>query len=819
MPQKQKIAILGRQAEDLGLRLTDWLRRHQALAIEEERGISDEIDAYLGEVRDLTAATQPGNGAIGVLSIRGASTQPVVDVLIEQLLRYTEAPRGLSSVDIVRTLRSQPGDARGAVVVRYRTGGSGRHPQGYPVQLVPLNELEIAEILAQIFLDEFPSSRRRVLPPETVLALMADVRNRMQPHSGVGLAPQDVVRLSEGLLARFPEAPLVRQLSGVGYWDELAALIEHVGHDMLPTLLAPLWGGEPTITSLFKRLAEVLHKIGGATAIYCPVEAVAASAGAGWATVHAASVLSRSTILGLASADGPSVRTVDTRGHAREIERAALAAITAELVLDLPTAEARSALDVLDLPQGVSLREFPHELFQPRASTMATVLSLYAQRKADYLVARAVRRWHVTALVVATATAAEPDPSRADLIAGWIETTQGESAHHRARRRNGFYVLASGPPGARLGSYAAMPDHALDHRRQLLADVFADRPDCLTEWTPGHPFANLFFDRSQDGEPAASGPIGTLSQRGMQPEFVRALGELLVPDALSAMKAQQIGLGIARKRWAMRSRLARHQTSSHFDQGEWRRQASNIVLNHVRACASQGRIGDLQRLLTPTEGELRAVSVRLGLFGATPASQSDWNSRLQTFSALVVGYWLRMLRAQSRSPRLARWFSLPGTTFPHLVDEISLAVTRVGLSAHLASKLGELGGASQIDRPDVARLDCASIAARLIGQFIEKLDLTTPAVPASAGAGSGGMAEVTQLYPASSPGMARRGPALTMPQADAGATLAAVRWCDALAAMLEANLVGPAGRSVASGNRELGELLSELSRDQFGIEM
>jgi len=838
LPHSQRISVSARQAEDLGLRLRDWVQRYRLLPAEDERCILDEIDVYLEQISSISQATERGGG-IAVLSLRGAATQPVALGLIGATGQGGDRDRAGFTPDRLASLRAGLANSQLATSIRYCIGSqSEAAPAGYPVRVALLDALEVVEIMARVFLQELSECQGAPLSSGLMLRGMENIKRRMQPQSGAGYTGRDMIALRERLNRDYPASSILGMLGAVGYWDELVRICEHIDHKHLVELFAPLWGRQPGLTQLFSTLGPALLQLSGNSEIFLPLEAIAAGNGlTGARSLHPDSILSRQTIERLAEGDRMPIRAVNWRQQTFEVDRMPLAAIAAELVVEVPgeAAQSRTPRHVIELPASGPEQPLLAGLFRKAPPDLETLSRLFAQVKADHLVRRALQRWDATTLAVITSAGEEADASASEAISDWIETSLGETPQQRARRRTGLHVLANATAAAVPAAYALYPDDNREKRQQVLADILCGRAEWASEWTPRHPFNGVYFDmagaarsgdrggtssaqefRRSDGMRRGGGGEGVvlspevLGTRGINSEFLRTLSGALVPGIVAGQKSQQLGLGLANLRRALRSRLIRYNPEGRFEAVEWRRQVHNIVLHHVLACATAGRLGDLHTALWGEVGELEACH---DVLSALQARSGSRHPPQDAFALAAVAGWLRSLRQKSRSPRLCRRLELPASVLPHLVDEIAVAAVRTGLASHIAAFIGSLGGDREINAMNGVRLDWAGVAHRMIGCFIEELDLPGTRNPA-AEIGP----DVTALHPAAGQGT-RRANTTSQPRDGVGLAPGARRWCDALGALLDANLASSPTRGVTAGARELSELLSQLSHDPYGVEL
>ena len=180
------------------------------------------------------------------------------------------------------------------------------------------------------------------------------------------------------------------------------------------------------------------------------------------------------------------------------------------------------------------------------------------------------------------------------------------------------------------------------------------------------------------------------------------------------------------------------------------------------------------------------------------------------------------MRRSARSARLCRDIGIGETILEHIVDEIAIAASRQGLVRRVADAIegslvhGEASGAL-----------FASSVGPVINGFVETLQLgAEPAAADVMALAAGGSSHAgAQDMPVAAAGgalaSARTGAIASVgTRAPAGVIMRLEnRWCDALAGLIEANIV--AARYVHGGgaNSDLGRLLSQLPVSHTEVEL
>lgn len=823
----QRSPVTLRKAATLGEHIHDWIYRHRSLPAEEERSLVDETDCYRSRIAELLEAHEQGGG-IGVASLRGASTHGVVGSLIEASGWQSDRVGHTMSLDAFRTISAGLDCHELGAAVRYQLTAGSTAPTGFPVRLELLSLIEVAEILALVYFSYFPLSRRsmpergqieRISSAASETLAGADLAGAW---SGFRLTRLQIVGLRERLTTRFREAPDLQRLETLGFWDELIYLVEHAEHRAVNEMLELLWGSGKELGWLFCELAAPLNETGHKPELYCTMEAVSArNSETGWPMPHRSSVIARQTIAELPDR-GETVRASRPRSQVMALERARIAALTAELVVELHGSSATTgAPHIIELPALAPNEEVPLALHRAGVPSRSLIVDLYARAKTIYLQERAVRRGGITGLVVVTDASAPAAPQAPGPLRDWIDATQGEAPQQRARRRPTLFVMAATPDaGSRLLSDPHSRDF-LDHSRAAVADLLSGQPDAASEWVPGRPFSNVLFyteTGTSAGELAqASGreasPAPTLLRArtptdllpaGTGSELQRALLRLMEPGTLAQEKGLQISEEAAHWRRQLRSRLARFASVVGGEHADMRRQSCSMILHHARACVAAGSSAKLQASLLPAPSALTGVCARAQ---RTDHELSDQPLYCSTLARAAIAHWFSELRSRSRSRQIRQASGITALAFAHLVDELAAASVRLDVTGGLTSTLEAVGNAES----GRWSFDAARVIHWYIGSFAETLRLPQPlvSIEGRAGAAGGASGPVRLGQPA------MRGQPTPVSQAVAFGD----RWCDALAQMLDGNLSAMQMHGALRGGDELRELLVELSQASFEIGM
>jgi hypothetical protein len=335
------------------------------------------------------------------------------------------------------------------------------------------------------------------------------------------------------------------------------------------------------------------------------------------------------------------------------------------------------------------------------------------------------------------------------------------------------------------------------------------------------------------------------------------LSELMKALAVASderQKYQQLAQRLQDIRRRLRHTLMRYHASNDPPAiAEWRRGTAIVVQDRVQFLIENGRLGHLQRALLPNEADLitamaaatprkheasAATSGRWSI-GATsaPGYQDSSASRGETNSTvtarrceLAISTWITGIRRAGRARQLCRDLRIQDSVFQHLIDELQIGATRIGLASEIGmafQRANDLNAATQaarngrgehvdqsedeLDRNDVVRL--AAFAYRLITAYLETLDSVNPR--ANGVSQRGGAPEKGAPKSASSVATAtRHRPTVTWIKSSGKP-----QWEVQFVNLVESNIAS-AHLLVGRGekDRELGELLQLFASGPFEVE-
>jgi hypothetical protein len=515
------------------------------------------------------------------------------------------------------------------LVTRFSAGRTAApSPSGAPVRLRVLGELDLVKVLANTMLHDGDAGKERSLAPTEVDALVSSLRGSVRSGAG-GPSPADIDDLQDYVAE---QARGSRALDGIGrYWEEARALVGGLDLAGRARLFAPLWGSHGAFTELFLELAGALERLGSPEEIFAPIEALVPREG---------SILDVATLAGLGHGAAGDVLAVHGRSGPVSLPRPVVAAITAELrieMADAPRDFLRGA-DLLDFPGARSRQKIHMSAFL--AEHPDALKETFLRGKVAYLFDRYVAEQELTAMMLCIRPSNQEVVTLPDLVERWIAMTHGPTPEARAALPNLlFFVMTWFDSHFVDKAGDASQDPGLRFRNRIEASLlgfFGKAHAWPRQWTPRTPFRNTFWFRNPNYPAEAviryegRREVGYIEEKR---ERIAALREgfVALPEAAAhfddpgqafdealrlndggvsylvenlsrvcrpELKAGQIASRLETLRGELRERLGRFHVSLDLEERlTERRAAAGRVFDALDEVVAAGRLGSLLRAL------------------------------------------------------------------------------------------------------------------------------------------------------------------------------------------------------------------------------
>jgi hypothetical protein len=628
------------------------------------------------EARKLkTAAERPV--AVGVYGLSQAGKSYLISTLArpsgKELTADLDKPRGFLA-DI-----NPESDKEATGLVTRFTMRKEKGPEGFPVRLRLLSEIDLVKILANSwFCDALDSEKASAGLPEAIAEVLgAAERDAAGQPEHNEVRQEDIWDLSKYCDNEFRGFASAQTIRSGPFWDRMAAVLPRLPLDRRVDVYAILWNRYAPFTDVLARLTSRLRALRFDREAWAPIVSLVPK--------HE-SVLKVDTLDHLADTGQPQIEIAAQNGARCTLTRPELTALIAELqitMVDLPWKIFEST-DLLDFPGARERTGKDHALeVQTRANALG---EFFLRGKVAYLFERYAAERELNALLLCIKESNNAfDATIRQSIRNWINRTHGATPEGRSRVETALFVMLTRmdmhfnrTPG-RDDSMAS--DDLWEARvKASLLQPLQEANGWLDAWHPGQPFSNTLLARN----PGKSQSLSRLTDDGVEGEFLPGvpekierwgrefsansgirryvknpekawaevfrlndagmsyLVESLAPVCRPELKLNQLNNQIAILRGDMKRRLSEWHVGDDLD-AEYQKRLEGLrpALDLLEANGNAGRFGLLltQFHLTPAEARevlLRALPTTEATRAAPPAATgavSSMRDRLRARAA------------------------------------------------------------------------------------------------------------------------------------------------------------------------------------------
>ena len=472
---------------------------------------ADHLILKLRRVRNM--ATRLGSVSarpmtVGFFGLSQAGKSYLISTLAAGANSKLETQFGTHRLDFLTHVNPPGGgkEATGLVTRFSRVAQPG--PTDFPLELKLFNEVEVGKILANSFFNDFNTEKFQYdYKEERIHQMLKDLGKRRQHQAVPGVNADAVVDLWDYLQDRFPGS--LKSLANY-YWPAAVDLAPFLSSADRGQLFSILWGEIPELTETYQRFAQTLQKLGHASQVFAPLDALVRSTPQG-SLSQADSIMNVDMLERLGK---PADSTIEVKPFINgelqapvSLSLAQLAALTVELVFPLveKTREPLfESVDLLDFP-GYRGRLSVESLDDVRRAVKSDdanpVAQLILRGKVAYLFERYTDSQEMNVLIVCTPSHKQSDvTSVGPVLTEWIHRTQGDTAEVRARRQSGLLWA--------ITMFDARLSDCLQKNEDLLSIVWGNggmmklailerfgQYAWMQEWIAKQPFNNIFLVR------------------------------------------------------------------------------------------------------------------------------------------------------------------------------------------------------------------------------------------------------------------------------------------------------------------------------------
>jgi len=597
------------------------------------------------EARKLRAAAERPV-AVGVYGLSQAGKSYLISTLArpsgQELTAVLDRPRGFLA-DI-----NPESDKEATGLVTRFTMRAERGPEGFPVRLRLLSEVDLVKILANSwFADALDTEKANAGLADAIAEVLGAAERDTAVTAEIGEVRQediwDLAKYIDNEFRGFADAQPVR--SGP-FWDRMASVLPRLKLERRIDVYALLWNRFAPFTDVLVRLTARLRSLRFDSEAWAPIAAL---------VPKTESVLKVDTLDHLATNDGPPIEIAAQNGARCTMSRPELTALIAELQITMselpwPIFE---ATDLLDFPGARERTGKDHRLEIDARPQMLG--EFFLRGKVAYLFERYAAERELNALLLCIKESNNAyDATIRQSIRNWINRTHGATPDARARVETALFIMLTRMDmhfNRTPGRDDSMPSDDLWEARvkASLLQPLQEANGWLDNWHPGQPFANTLLARN----PGKSQSLSRLDDAGAEAEFLpgapekvarwagefaanpgirrhvrnpeRAWSEVfrlndagmsylvesLTPVCRPELKLNQLTNQAGILRADMRRRLAEWHVGDDLD-AEYRKrlEALQPALNLVEANGNAGRFGLLLTQFHLTPAEAREVLLR-----------------------------------------------------------------------------------------------------------------------------------------------------------------------------------------------------------------
>lgn len=714
-----------------------------------------------------------GNMAVSVFGPSQAGKSFLVSVLARPkdgaLVADFPGPDG--RLDYISEINPEGEGESTGVVTRF-TMTKASAPDGFPIALKLLGEADVIRVIVNSFFMDGDENGEESPSAESLDARVSAAEKRAAAGGGgPGLSEDDVLDVRDYVESNFRSLAYAASLRG--FWDDAARLAPKLSVADRGELLSALWGGHEPLTAIYVRLAAARADLGDGDTVHVGLDAL---------RPRDTSIIDVKTLKGLYG-KGDELSAMPADGRPRAVERAALCALAAELVLPMRD----KPWDMFD---GTDLLDFPgarNRFKAPLESTLAepekNVPELLLRGKVAYLFDRYVADQEITAMLLCIPDSNMEAIDLPRLVEEWIELTHGATPQERlAAECILFFVLTKFDK--HLGESAADggPSSRFQRRMESSFEKFWRHSDSWPrQWTPDKPFTNCFWLRNPnyfvkglieyDEEDREIGYVGKekarleeLREGCLAAEAVRTHFADPAEAWDAAMKLNDGGVGhlVAALEKACRPETRTRQIAAQLDSVvraivesidpfhfsgdlevriEEKRAAAEKIVEAMEGASRSGLYGRVRGALCVDADEIADriaripgnvhISSRAGPDDGT-GSAADGEMRKMTRegfqAASALNVWFEGMHRFAENAAIEKLFGISSANAKILVAEISHAERRCGLRERMIEGLAKANFALTVRQQSGS---ASLICAEAINSFAERLGVAPPPEDAS----------------------------------------------------------------------------------------
>lgn len=478
-----QLALYGRSLANACDDAEKWVRRNGELVRNEQESLLKDLRHARRILRKCEKAAGKKICA-GVFGPSQAGKSYLISTLAKGESNKLWARFGDKNLDFIQEINPAGGKESTGLVTRFTMTRPASLPDGYPVQIRLLSEMDLVKIIANTYFADFEHKDKRQSNIENTL-------EELKGRTGTGdshVTLDDLEDLREYLLAEFGAKAGVHDLER-DFWAEAFILAPKLQLEDRVRLYSLIWDNVEGFSDLLLTLLKALASLDYAEDLFCSLEAL---------TPREKSIIDVATLKNLGTAETDTIQVCTPKGLKTTLPRAVTTALTAELtiVMDEKPAEYFDHTDLLDFP-GYRSR---YKLYHPRQELEKEGMlhNLFLRGKVAYLFQRYCAERELNSMLLCIAPGNQEVQDLPGVINAWISSTHGETPEERKGKQVSLLFILT-KSDEEFKTKEGEPDLSGRWDTRLnasLLNFFGQGYDWPTRWTPDRGFDNIFLLRN-----------------------------------------------------------------------------------------------------------------------------------------------------------------------------------------------------------------------------------------------------------------------------------------------------------------------------------
>jgi hypothetical protein len=327
---------------------------------------------------------------------------------------------GDEACNFITEINPEGGRESTGLVTRFTIDRTQSLPEGFPVQIKLLSEIDIVKIITNTFYADAEHSDEP--DRDAIVKSLKDLEGHKQALKQVAFDESSVEDLQEYITNNFRSKPRVQCLSRC-FWDTAVQIAPYLDLQDRAALFALIWDNLPEFTGLYQRLASALSDLNHPIEAYCSKNAL---------MPREKSIIDVITLNSLISGEEELLDIQADNGKRTGLPRGIIAALTAELTIIIQDKPAPffDHTDLLDFP-GYRSREKVTQL--PAIVKVGNNLAEFFLRgKVAYLFERYCAEKELTSLLLCIGPSTQEVKDLPIAVNNWVNTTHGSTPELRS---------------------------------------------------------------------------------------------------------------------------------------------------------------------------------------------------------------------------------------------------------------------------------------------------------------------------------------------------------------------------------------------------